>query len=148
VLALASCEQAHGTPSPRPASVIADFTRGSRHATDGVRAFVGAVSAMTLDEDHVLSLVTARLGLVKLDGIDRDAPLHLLVVDGKPAELVLLAKVADAAKLETGKTPHVTIETRDGWAAIGRDAQAVHAVAPYALSALVDQPPADQPTLV
>lgn len=149
--ALASCERSRGKPAPRPASVVVDFARASRHSGDGLRAYVGEVqplAKMMLDDDAMLSRAASKLGLTGVDGIDRDAPLHVLVVEaGDGLTAVLVAKVGDTKKLDASKTSAATIEARDGWAVIGRDAKAVGEVAPYALSALTEKPATDKPTV-
>ncbi len=150
VLSLAACERARGTPTPRPPALILDFTRGTPAAFDGLKAYVGSVKpllAMALDEDRALDALGPRLGMVNLDGIDRKAPLHLLLVDDHSMQVVLVAKIGDGKKLDDGKGQNATIERRDGWTVIGRDATAVHAVAPYALSTLAGEPGVAKPTI-
>ena len=145
---MAGCERDRGKAAPRPPSVVVDIARANSHSGDGLKAFMAAVRPMVpVDEAMLLSLASGKLGLVNVDAIDRSAPLHLLVVDdGSSRQLVLVAKIADAKALDEAKTQHATIETRAGWAAIGRDPAAVHDIAPYALSALPDAPAPERPT--
>ena len=133
----------------RPAELVVDVVRPSPSSLDGLRAFVGAIepyAASTLDDASILRELASEAGLSSIDGLDRGAPIHVLVVeqDRDHAGIALLAKVRDAAQLEAAKIS-ATIQTRGGWAVIG-PAPFVHAVAPYALGKLASAPPPAQLT--
>lgn len=128
----------------RPAELVIDVVRPSASSLDGLRAFVGAIeplAAVTLDDATLVRELASAVGLTSPDGLDRTAPLHVLVLehDADQVGVAVLAKVRDPAQLEAGKGT-ATVETRGGWAVIG-PAPLVHAVAPYALGKLASAPP-------
>lgn len=131
-------------PAPRPASLIVDLARPSEASWDGVRTLVGSVkpkAAAMIGDAIIVGEAANQVGMKTMDGLDRSAPVHLLVLEHPKddAGLVLVAKVGDAAKLQAGKGT-ATVEIRNGWAAIGAPAF-VHEAAPYALTALATAPP-------
>ena len=135
----------------RPAELVVDVVRPSASSLDGLRAFVGAIvpfAAAKLDDAAIVGELASEAGLTSIDGIDRGAPIHVLVLerDADHAGVALLAKVRDAAQLEAGKGS-ATIEARGGWAVIG-PAPFVHVVAPYALGRLASAPPPAQLTAI
>ena len=147
---VAGCEKDRGKPAARPRSLLLDYTRADSHAMDGVKAFattVNPLAAFAVDEGRVLDGAAPALGMMKIAGIDRDAPVHLLLADaGHGIGVVLVAKVSDAKAFESARGQNATIEQHDGWAVIGRDATAVHEIAPYALSTLASAPAPKRPS--
>lgn len=150
--ALAGCEKQAkpAAPAPRPDALVVDFSRPTAAADDGLRAFATAVNptaGMLLDDEMVLHAAVDGTGFSGLDALDRAAPVHLLVVEGGSGEgVVLVAKVKDAKQLAANKGS-AAVETRHGWAVIGKAAD-VHAVAAYALSKLAGAPVPPQPTAI
>ncbi len=89
------------------------------------------------------------VGADLLDGYDRRAPMHLVVLLGPgdpPVEArVLILRVSDEARLRQAARG-AALRIHRGWAAIGSPA-AVTAVGPWALNELVSGPPPPLPTL-
>jgi hypothetical protein len=139
---------AHAKDVKPPPELIASFARGDSHSFDGVRAFANAIKSgagMALQPAMLDSVIASMTGVGSLDGIDHDAPLYVMYVDGGSVKgFAIAGKVADAKQLPTGTSTAVV--TQNGWAVLGSGA-VVKKVQAYAFAALAPAAPPTAPTL-
>ena len=127
-----------------PPELIATIARGDSTSLDGLRGFFDAmkpgVGAML--NDQMIDMGVANVtGVAPLDGLDHNAGMYLLYVDGGGTRgWAVVGKVGDAKRLPSGGSTAVV--TQGGWAVLGTGA-VIKKVQAYAFAALA---PAATPT--
>lgn len=135
-------------PAQKPATLTAEISLSNPNQqltqigtfADAVQPGIGSfITPQTL-----MQSVGGMVGSDALSGVDLNKPLHIALLDDE--RVVLIVGVSDETSLNASLSATNKVIFHNGFAAIGQP-EALVTVAPYALSNLVNQPSAAEPTL-